>query len=438
MGDDYFRGRRYNGKELAERVVKFRDEMKKRAGDGLDKLLESIRKLRRDVNKWESAFDDYFGFSNEAKKKEEIDQDSMGEIAREKTKDESLEEDIGGILKGLFRRKHIKPKDIEARISVFSFKNFDELLKDIPNLKDEKELEKRRGDFLYKEWDEDIQNYRLNWVRVKEIGMKEGLINVYNDVLQRHSGLVRRVEREFQMLRGEGLRKIRRQDNGEQIDFDAAIEFFVDRKLGQISPEKIYESKMKQRRDIAVAFLVDMSGSTNSNVKNRTVIDCEREALIIMAEAINQLNDSFAIYGFSGQGREMVDFYILKDFSESYDINVKRKASGIQSMGQNRDGAALRHTINKLKARGEKSKLIVFLSDGQPIDNGYSGHYSIQDTKMALREARQAGIKSFCITVDNNAKNYLPNMYCYSNWIRINDIAQLPEKITNIYRRLTR
>ena len=40
-------------------------------------------------------------------------------------------------------------------------------------------------------------------------------------------------------------------------------------------------------------------------------------------------------------------------------------------------------------------------------------------------------------TVDEEARDYLPHLYGYANYIVISDIKKLPYKISNIYRKLT-
>ena len=56
---------------------------------------------------------------------------------------------------------------------------------------------------------------------------------------------------------------------------------------------------------------------------------------------------------------------------------------------------------------------------------------------MSLFEARLEGIHPFCITIDEEARDYLPHLYGYANHIVISDIKKLPYKISNIYRKLT-
>ena len=156
-----------------------------------------------------------------------------------------------------------------------------------------------------------------------------------------------------------------------------------------------------------------------------------------MSEALSEVGDAFAIFGFSGDNRDNVDFYVIKDFEERYNRAVRARISAIDFGFENRDGTALRHTISVLRRRDEKTKLIILLSDGKPVDKEYSGNYAIEDTRMALLEARKQGIHTFCITVDSRASDYLPRMYSHSRWVVIDDVTKLPEKMSRIYGALT-
>jgi nitric oxide reductase NorD protein len=55
---------------------------------------------------------------------------------------------------------------------------------------------------------------------------------------------------------------------------------------------------------VAVCFLADMSGSTNARVnRDRRMLDTEKEALVLMSEALEAIGDAYAIYGFSISAR---------------------------------------------------------------------------------------------------------------------------------------
>ena len=44
---------------------------------------------------------------------------------------------------------------------------------------------------------------------------------------------------------------------------------------------------------------------------------------------------------------------------------------------------------------------------------------------------------SFCITIDRDAASYLPRMYGAVNYTVVEDVARLPVKVADVYRRLT-
>jgi nitric oxide reductase NorD protein len=102
-------------------------------------------------------------------------------------------------------------------------------------------------------------------------------------------------------------------------------------------------------------------------------------------------------------------------------------------------GVAIRHLTQLLNQVEARTKLLITLSDGKPDDysDGYRGEYGIEDTRQALLEAKRSSIHPFCITIDREARDYLPHMYGAVNYIVIDDVAKLPVKIADIYRRIT-
>lgn len=343
------------------------------------------------------------------------------------------EDTVRELLRALYKKKGVKPKDVESRVDALEPNNVKDYLSDLEtSVRDENELQREQGVYLYPEWGSDIGDYRVNWTRVRERVLEGESNKFYFETIEKYKGLVKTIRREFQMLRPEGLLKFKRQFDGDDIDFDAAVQYFIDKRLRLSPSERNYVRTEKRSRDIAVAFLVDVSGSTGG-----ATIACEKEALIVMSEALQELGDAFAIYGFSGYGRDNVVFYNLKDFEVLYDQRVQSRISMLTNEQSTRIAPAIRHTTTKLRIREEKTKLLILISDGKPLDQEYHGEYAIEDTRMALRESQRYGIKSFCITVDREAAEYLPRMYASSRWVVIDDVMKLPDKITRIYRLFT-
>ena len=177
-----------------------------------------------------------------------------------------------------------------------------------------------------------------------------------------------------------------------------------------------------------------MSGSTKGWVN-----DAEREALVLMCEALEVLGDRYAIYGFSGMTRKKCELFRIKRFDEAYDEAVKARISGIRPQDYTRMGFALRHLSRLLLDVEARSRLLITLTDGRPEDynDNYRGEYGIADTRQALIEARRAGIHPFCITIDREGHDYLARLYGPARFVVLDQVAALPLKVAQIYRRLT-
>ncbi|MDA0737658.1 MAG: VWA domain-containing protein [Nitrospirae bacterium] len=293
--------------------------------------------------------------------------------------------------------------------------------------------------FLYPEWDGMIQDYRLKWCRVIERPGSVGSPDFAQATLEKHTSSIRLLRRYFETIRPTALRRVYGYEHGEELDLDAAINRVVDRRAGGEPSDRIYSRRDKRERQVAVAFLVDMSGSTGRQIESggRRVIDIEKEGLVLLAEALDAIGDQYALYGFSGQGRDHVDFLVLKDFEETARYKIGQRIEAMAPLQQNRDGAAIRHAAQKLLQCPARHRLLILLSDGKPLDGGYAEEYALEDTKMALREARQRGISPFCLTIDQEASGYLKRMYGDVQYLVLDDVADLPERLPRVYQRLT-
>ncbi|MFP5404500.1 MAG: nitric oxide reductase activation protein NorD, partial [Gammaproteobacteria bacterium] len=290
-----------------------------------------------------------------------------------------------------------------------------------------------KGAELYPEWDHGRQHYRKNWCVMREKAVTPVYDDFVRDTLDRHAGLVRHLRRKFEALRDEN-RFEKRQAQGDEIDLDALVEALADARDGREMSDRLFVRLHRAERNIAVAFLVDMSGSTKGWIN-----EAEREALILLCEALELLGDRYAIYGFSGTTRKRCELFRIKTFDDRYDDEVKARISGIRPQEYTRMGFALRHMTKLLNQVEAKTRVLVTLSDGRPDDyfDVYRGQYGIEDTRMALLEAARTGIHPFCITLDRDARDYLPHMYGAARYIILDDVRQLPVKVTDIYRRIT-
>ncbi len=294
--------------------------------------------------------------------------------------------------------------------------------------------------FQYDEWDHKIEDYRPAWCTLTEhrqTRTQEGFVAA---TFHEFGGIVTQIRRNFQLMRPEALRKMRYQEDGDDLDTDGLVEYVVDRKARVAPTPRVYIKRDKRDRDVTTAFLVDMSSSTDRKIDGRKrIIDIEKEALLLMCEALEAIRDEYAIYGFSGSGREDCEFYVVKELGERYDDRVKGRIGGIYARQKTRMGPAIRHATRRLAAADSNVKLMILLTDGKPYDSDtyQDNAYAQEDTKMALREARREKIHLFCVTVDREGADYLPHMYSDANFVVVDDIRTLPQKLPQLYRRLT-
>ncbi len=288
------------------------------------------------------------------------------------------------------------------------------------------------GAFLYNEWDHRRRHYRKDWCVLREIDVHPGAGEFVDLTLRKYAGVLPVLRKTFEALRGED-RLLKKQSNGDNIDFDALVEAHADMKRGHEVSERLFTKLAKLERDIAVMFMVDMSGSTKGWIN-----DAERESLVLLCEALEVLGDRYAIYGFSGMTRKRCELYRIKRFEEPYSDAVRARISGILPKDYTRMGVTIRHLTALLNRVEAKTKLLIALSDGKPDDyDGYRGDYGIEDTRVALIEAKRTGIHPFCITIDTEARDYLPHMYGAVNYTLIDDVRKLPLRVSEIYRHLT-
>ena len=249
----------------------------------------------------------------------------------------------------------------------------------------------------------------------------------------------RRLRRQFESLAP--ARQWRRgQPDGSEPDLDAWLRHAAERIQGlTVATPNLYRDQQRGRRDLACLLLADLSLSTDSWVGNeRRVIDVIRESLFLFAEALAASGDHFALYGFSSRRREHVRFHHLKGFAEAYTAAVRGRIDAIKPGYYTRMGAAIRHASTLLACESAGQRLLLILTDGKPNDlDRYEGRYGIEDTRHAILEARRAGLMPFCVTIDDEAGEYLPHLFGAGHYVVIRNPAELPRELPILYARLT-
>jgi nitric oxide reductase NorD protein len=345
--------------------------------------------------------------------------------------------------------------------------------------------EHHRGpSYLYDEWDCIAQRYRRGWCRVFEEPALDTDPAQVRAMLQRVAPHQADVRRRFEQMKPFAYQRVYRIVDGEELDFDQLVDYQTERKRGQLPDDRVYSRRDRLHRDVAAAFLVDLSASTDDPIEKpvpvyatdtadprglnlrdpydeqsgapvgapatrpedaqspRRIIDIQRESLVLMAQALDALGDPYAIYGFSGYGRDNVEFYVAKEFRDAFDYRTLAALAAMKPRRSTRMGPAIRHSIHKLKQSASALKVLIVISDGFPQDCDYgpdrADHgYGVEDTARALREADELGIETFCVTVDRSGHDYLKRMCPDARYMVIEEIESLPGALSKVYERLT-
>ena len=249
-----------------------------------------------------------------------------------------------------------------------------------------------------------------------------------------------KIRRQFESLRPE-RHWVSRQNEGSELDLENYINFLTDRKHGHVNSDTpVYRDIRNLSRDLSCLLLADLSLSTDAHINNNArVIDVIRDSLYLFSEALTATGDRFALHGFSSRNRNHVRFYNIKGFNDNYDNNIRGHINAIRPGYYTRMGAAIRHATQLLSKEASSQKLLLILTDGKPNDlDKYEGRYGIEDTRMAVLEAEKLGLRPFCVTIDEQAEDYLPYLFGSRSYVLIHNAEELPRKLPLLYLRLTK
>ena len=345
--------------------------------------------------------------------------------------------------------------------------------------------EERRGEsFRYDEWDCHQSRYLRGWCRLYEERLLAQAESDTSKLLTAVRPHVQAVRRRFEHIRPAGYQRVKKTPDGDELDLEAVVATRVDLHSGISPDERVHSRRERLRRDVAAALLVDLSASTDdivpadreppppagaaqdirdpyfdgeeydfaarlaADAAKRRVIDIQQEAVLLMATALESLGDRYGVYGFSGYGREGVEFYVAKEFDDPLDQSALDAIAAMKPKRSTRMGPAIRHAAAKLTASGAALKVLLIVSDGFPQDHDYGPkrgehEYGVQDTARAIAEAQMSGIEPFCVTVDcsedadEDSHDYLRRMCPEQRYMVIAETDALAEALQKAYRRLT-
>lgn len=294
----------------------------------------------------------------------------------------------------------------------------------------------------YPEWDSRIAAMRPHWCSVFEPAMPTADPAPLQAAMARHAPLAARLARLIRAHRIRQPARLRRQPEGERFDLDALVDAAIALRAGLQPDNRVYLRTLHEKRSLSALLLLDLSASTNERLGQTSMLDAIREAAVLLAGAMAQNGDRYALHGFRSNGRHEVNYLNFKDFGDDFDATTLSRLAAVRGAQSTRIGAALRHATRRLAddpgSRG-KQQLILVVTDGEPhdIDIFHPG-YLARDAQQAVREAGSAGVHVFCVAVDRQADGYVRTIFGENNYLVMGTVGDLPEKLPQLYLRLTR
>ncbi len=295
--------------------------------------------------------------------------------------------------------------------------------------------------FHYSEWDYQIQLERPAWATVLEKRARKGDLEVIDGITAQYKREIHRMKFLLDAMQPQGVQRIRKLEDGDEIDINAAIQSFTDIRLGNQPDPRIMMRSVRKTRDFSILVLLDLSESTNEKVQDQeySVRELTQQACVLLADAIHKVGDPFAIHGFCTDGRHDVEYYRFKDFDQHWDDEPKARLAGMTGQLSTRMGAAIRHAGHHLKLQRSAKKLLIVITDGEPADiDVRDPQYLRMDTKKAVQEVAKLGVTTYCMSLDPRADNYVSRIFGQKNYMVVDHVQRLPEKLPLLYAGLTR
>ena len=298
------------------------------------------------------------------------------------------------------------------------------------------------GVLTYPEWDVRTGRYMPDHVRIlaSNIDPDPGMTPFRDD--PRASARIRAVRRQFEAMRP-GRISTPGHPDGDELDMERCVRAQVDLSATGTGNDRIWRQSRAEKRDLAVTILLDVSRSTEAAIPGhghggRSVIEVEREALAAFAWGLEATGDSFSILAFSSLKRDRVFVQTAKRFADPMTATVEQRIASLRPGFYTRLGAAIRHASAGLSLEGRRRRLLLVITDGKPNDlDHYEGRHGIEDSRMAVQEARRAGHAVHGITVDRDGKSWFARIFGPGAFTLVPDPDRLTEALPRIYRDLT-
>ncbi len=289
--------------------------------------------------------------------------------------------------------------------------------------------------FGYGKWGLQSVPFKVNYQR-----LEQGDPRFVHMIRRYYPTLISSITEQFEELKLNRLQVKRMQGIPESFNPVGVVYASIDPKFAR--EQRYYDASVRNRRDYAIYYLIDASGSTSANIvpfqadlldpkKDMKVLDIEKIAAAAIYTAIEdlELKGSFTQRLYMYQSKNETDIYEAKDVS---------CLTGLDSHYANRDGAAIRSIAERLLMEPKKTRILFIFADGMPSDSNYEN--ALYDSGMAIKEAADTGILVFYMLTRNSTdltgdeRSRFGKLTAYATDRKIvSDPSDLPYKTRDIF-----
>lgn len=300
----------------------------------------------------------------------------------------------------------------------------------------------QRGTIIakYPEWDRVHHVERPEWTTVREIAPSYGDPRLIESALDRTDALRSRIGNLVRGVKIGRTIRLNRQHDGHDLDIDAVLDAGIALRSGLEPDPRVFRSSTSKHRDLAVLLLIDISESTRDRLSSGgSILDVERLAVAVLAEAMSALGDPFSLLAFASDGREDVKMINVKSFAEPYNRACISRLAGLTSGLSTRLGTALRHAGGVISHTNSFRKLVIVLTDGEPSDIDVSDPLDlVEDARRAAVDLHGRGIDGFGVVLGQAGINSASRIFGRGNTMLVHRLDDLPKRLSELYFRLAR
>jgi len=292
----------------------------------------------------------------------------------------------------------------------------------------------------YPEFDYLTGRERPDWTTIIDYRPPIGSIKNVERAIEQYAEVLKRITSLIRAARVSRPNRSKRLQEGEYLDIDACIDAKINQRMHLTPDPRVYGKWIRKDRDLSVLVLLDISESTRDKVFNskESVLDLEVHATALLAQAMSQLGDPYAIAAFCSNKRDDVRYFRIKDFNEPFDQKTFSYLGGLEGGFSTRIGAAIRHAGSQLKEQQTYRKLLLVVTDGEPSDiDATDPRYLLEDARRSVKSLSHEGINVFCVGLETKGSSYLEKIFERRNSIVIDRIELLPQKLPLLYLRMT-